>query len=444
MLPFFVFYRAVDEVVTMMVPLADMVRPKCLDEVVGQRHILGRGRVLYNLIQKKNVPNMIFYGPSGTGKTTVANIIANSVGKRLYKLNATTASVSDIRAIVGELDSLYNVDGALLYLDEIQNFNKKQQQSLLEFIENGKLTLIASTTENPYFYIYNAILSRSNVFEFKPVDPVEIEGALARAAGILSERMGGLAITFADGVLEFIANVSGGDVRKALNTLEVCAMSAAPDKKGNLHVTLSGAEEAAQKKAMRYDRDGDSHYDILSAFQKSIRGSDPDAAIHYLARLLAAGDMISACRRLLVIASEDIGLAYPQAAAITKACVDSAQQLGLPEARIPLAQATLLLATAPKTNTAIAAIDAAMHDLETMDVGGVPSSLQDSHYSGAAKLGHGQGYQYVHNYPNNYVPQQYLPDNIKDRVYYTPGNNKNERAIAAYWDRIKNPGAEEE
>ena len=444
MLPFFVFYRAVDEVVTMMVPLADMVRPKCLDEVVGQRHILGRGRVLYNLIQKKNVPNMIFFGPSGTGKTTVANIIANSVGKRLYKLNATTASVSDIRAIVGELDSLYNVDGALLYLDEIQNFNKKQQQSLLEFIENGKLTLIASTTENPYFYIYNAILSRSNVFEFKPVDPVEIEGALARAAGILSERMGEIAITFADRVLEFIANVSGGDVRKALNTLEVCVMSADPDKKGNLHVTLSGAEEAAQKKAMRYDRDGDSHYDILSAFQKSIRGSDPDAAIHYLARLLAAGDMISACRRLLVIASEDIGLAYPQAAAITKACVDSAQQLGLPEARIPLAQATLLLATAPKTNTAIAAIDAAMHDLETMDVGGVPSSLQDSHYSGAAKLGHGQGYQYVHNYPNNYVPQQYLPDNIKDRVYYTPGNNKNERAIAAYWDRIKNPGAEEE
>ncbi len=444
MLPFFVFYRAVDEVVTMMVPLADMVRPKCLDEVVGQRHILGRGRVLYNLIQKKNVPNMIFYGPSGTGKTTVANIIANSVGKRLYKLNATTASVSDIRAIVGELDSLYNVDGALLYLDEIQNFNKKQQQSLLEFIENGKLTLIASTTENPYFYIYNAILSRSNVFEFKPVDPAEIEGALARAAGILSERMGGIAITFADGVLEFIANVSGGDVRKALNTLEVCVMSADPDNKGNLHVTLSGAEEAAQKKAVRYDRDGDSHYDILSAFQKSIRGSDPDAAIHYLARLLAAGDMISACRRLLVIASEDIGLAYPQAAAITKACVDSAQQLGLPEARIPLAQATLLLATAPKTNTAIAAIDAAMHDLETMDVGGVPSSLQDSHYSGAAKLGHGQGYQYVHNYPNNYVPQQYLPDNIKDRVYYTPGNNKNERAIAAYWDRIKNPGAEEE
>lgn len=271
----------------MLVPLADMVRPKSLDEVVGQRHILGKGKVLYNLIQKKNVPNMIFYGPSGTGKTTVANIIANSTGKRLYKLNATTASVSDIRAIVSELDSLFNVDGALLYLDEIQNFNKKQQQSLLEFIENGKLTLIASTTENPYFYIYNAILSRSNVFEFKVVAPEEIAAALSRAAGILSEYMGGTKITFDDGVLDFIAGVSGGDVRKALNTLEVCAMSADPDKKGNLHVTLAGAEEAAQKKAMRYDRDGDSHYDILSAFQKSIRGSDPDAAIHYLARLLS-------------------------------------------------------------------------------------------------------------------------------------------------------------
>lgn len=427
----------------MRVPLADMVRPKSLDEVVGQRHILGKGKVLYNLIQKKNVPNMIFYGPSGTGKTTVANIIANSTGKRLYKLNATTASVGDIRAIVSELDSLFNVDGALLYLDEIQNFNKKQQQSLLEFIENGKLTLIASTTENPYFYIYNAILSRSNVFEFMVVEPGEIEQALRRAAAILSGTMGGVEITFADEVLGFIASVSGGDVRKALNTLEVCVMSANPDAKGNLHVTLAGAEEAAQKKAMRYDRDGDSHYDILSAFQKSIRGSDPDAAVHYLARLLSAGDMASACRRMLVTASEDIGLAYPQAIAITKACVDAAMQLGLPEARIPLTQAVLLLATAPKTNTAILAIDAAMQDIESMDVGSVPPNLQDSHYSGAAKLGHGQGYLYAHNYENNYVEQQYLPDNIKDRVYYTPGNNKNERAIAAYWESVKGKGKAE-
>lgn len=421
----------------MQTPLADMVRPKKLEDVVGQKHILGKNKILYNLIKSQKVPNMIFYGPSGTGKTTVANIIARSTGKRLYKLNATTASVSDIRAIVNELDTLFNSEGALLYLDEIQNFNKKQQQSLLEFIENGSLTLIASTTENPYFYIYNAILSRSNVFEFKPVEQPDIETALERAAKILSESMGNISITFEEGVLPFIASTCGGDVRKSLNTLEVCVMASPPGKNGDINVTLTDAEQAAQKKAMRYDRDGDSHYDILSAFQKSIRGSDADAALHYLARLLLAGDLISACRRLLVIASEDIGMAYPQAAAITKACVDSALQLGLPEARIPLAQATILLATAPKTNSAICAIDAAMHDIENTDVGNIPSSLRDSHYGGAEKLGHGQGYMYAHNYKNNYVKQQYLPDNIKDRVYYTPGDNKNEAAIAAYWKKIK-------
>ena len=421
----------------MQLPLADMVRPKTLGDVVGQRHILGEGKVLYNLIQKKNIPNMIFYGPSGTGKTTVANIIANSTGKRLYKLNATTASVSDIRAIVSELDTLFNSQGALLYLDEIQNFNKKQQQSLLEFIENGRLTLIASTTENPYFYIYNAILSRSNVFEFKPVEANDIKNALVRATEILKESMGNIEISYDEQVLDFIANISGGDVRKALNTLEVCVMSSSPDKKGNISLTLTCAEEAAQKKAMRYDRDGDSHYDILSAFQKSIRGSDADAALHYLARLLSAGDLISACRRLLVIASEDVGMAYPQAVSITKSCVDCAMQLGLPEARIPLAQAAILLATAPKSNSAICAIDAAMYDVENMDTGNIPSSLRDSHYAGAAKLGHGQGYMYAHNYENNYVSQQYLPDNIKDTVYYKAGNNKNEMSIASYWEKIK-------
>ncbi len=423
-------------------PLADALRPTSLDEVVGQKHILGKGKVLYNLIQKGNVPNMIFYGPSGTGKTTVANIIAKSTGKRLYKLNATTASVSDIRQIVSELDTLFNAEGALLYLDEIQNFNKKQQQSLLEFIENGKLTLIASTTENPYFYIYNAILSRSNVFEFMPVDADEIVLALKRAAGILSEKMGNVKITYDDDVLRFIAETCGGDVRKSLNTLEVCTMSSPPDKKGNLHISLEGAEAASQKKAMRYDRDGDSHYDILSAFQKSIRGSDADAGLHYLARLLLAGDMISACRRLMVIASEDVGMAYPQAVSIVKSCVDCALQLGLPEARLPLAQAVITLATAPKTNSVICAIDAAMHDIETMDVGGVPANLQDSHYSGAQKLGHGIGYKYAHNYKNNYVKQQYLPDNIKDRVYYTPGDNKNENAIAQYWKKVKEESEE--
>lgn len=420
----------------MSTPLADSMRPSTLDEVVGQKHILGKGKVLYNLIQRGNIPNMIFYGPSGTGKTTVANIIARSTGKRLYKLNATTASVSDIRQIVAELDTLFNSEGALLYLDEIQNFNKKQQQSLLEFIENGRLTLIASTTENPYFYIYNAILSRSNVFEFMPVEADEISCALERALDRLSKEMN-VKIACGHDVLQFIAETSGGDVRKALNTLEVCVMSAPPDEKGNLQISSSDAEEAAQKKAMRYDRDGDSHYDILSAFQKSIRGSDANAGLHYLARLLLAGDMTSACRRLMVIASEDVGMAYPQAVSIVRACVDNALQLGLPEARLPLAQAVITLATAPKTNSVICAIDEAMHDIETTDVGGVPPTLQDAHYGGAQKLGHGIGYKYAHNYKNNYVKQQYLPDNIKDRVYYKPGENKNENAIAQYWKKIK-------
>jgi len=422
----------------MSTPLADSMRPSTLDDVVGQKHILGKGKILYNLISGDNVPNMIFYGPSGTGKTTVANIIAAKTGKRLYKLNATTASVSDIRAIVSDLDSLLTMNGVLLYLDEIQNFNKKQQQSLLEFIENGKITLIASTTENPYFYVYNAILSRSNVFEFMPVAAEDIAVALERAVRILQERLGGIEIRFDADALLHIAHVSNGDVRKALNSLELCSMAAKPDKKGNLSITLDDACAATQRKAMRYDRDGDSHYDILSAFQKSIRGSDPDAAVHYLARLLSAGDMMSACRRLMVIAAEDIGLAYPQAIGIVKSCVDCAFQLGLPEAQIPLAQAVLVLATAPKSNSAVCAISAAMHDAENADIGNIPAHLQDSHYGGAAKLGHGQGYQYAHDYENHYVEQQYLPDNIKDTVYYTPGDNKNENALSAYWAAIKN------
>lgn len=418
-------------------PLADRIRPASLDEVVGQQHILGKGKILSRLIASGNIPNMIFYGPSGTGKTTVANIIAANTGKRLYRLNATTASVSDIRSIVGDLDSLLTMNGVLLYLDEIQNFNKKQQQSLLEFIENGKITLIASTTENPYFYIYNAILSRANVFEFHPVEADDIAQALRRAVNILSSEMGGVTIKITDEAITHIAHVSSGDVRKALNSLEVCVLSAKPDKKGNLSLALEDASAATQRKAMRYDRDGDSHYDILSAFQKSVRGSDPDAALHYLARLLSAGDLISACRRMMVIAAEDVGLAYPQAVSIVKSCVDCALQLGLPEARIPLAEGVLLMATAPKSNSAIMAIDAAMHDIETIDTGDIPAHLKDSHYGGAKKLDHGQGYKYAHNYPNSYVKQQYLPDNIKDADYYQPGNNKNENAIRAYWQNIK-------
>ncbi len=416
-------------------PLADRIRPQSLEDCVGQQHLLAEGKVLSRLISSGQIPNMIFYGPSGTGKTTVANIAARLSGKKLYKLNATNASVADIKAITGDLDSLGNTEGILLYLDEIQNFNKKQQQSLLGFIENGSITLIASTTENPYFYIYNAILSRCTVFEFKPINPEDIIAALRRGISILESEMN-LSIAFSDEALWHIAETASGDVRKSLNTLELCVQSA-PLEKDGLTISLELVEQCTQKKAFRHDKDGDSHYDVISAFQKSIRGSDPDAAVHYLARLLVGGDLLVACRRLMVIAAEDIGLAYPQAVSIVKSCVDCALQLGLPEARIPLAEAAIVLATAPKSNSAIMAIDAAMADVAGSNTGDVPLHLKDAHYSGAKKMGRGLTYQYPHSFPNHYVKQQYLPDKIKNKIYYVPGENKNEDAIRAYWARIK-------
>ena len=423
----------------MATPLADRIRPSSIDNVVGQKHLLGNGRILRRIIESGEIPNMIFYGPSGTGKTTVANIIAAKTGKQLYRLNATSASVADIKSITASLDGFMSINGVLLYLDEIQNFNKKQQQSLLEFIENGQITLIASTTENPYFYIYNAVLSRSTVFEFRQIEPEEIEKALWRGVDILkNEDYSGYNVEVEKDAIVHISHTAAGDVRKALNALEVCFLAAVPDKDGNLKITLESAVEATQKKAMRYDRDGDSHYDILSAFQKSIRGSDPDAAVYYLARLVSAGDLQSICRRVLVTAAEDLGLAYPQAIVTVKACVDAALQLGFPEARIPLAEAVLLLATAPKSNSAINAIDAALSDIENTDTGDIPAHLKDSHYGGAAALGHGTEYKYPHSYPNHYTKQQYLPDAVKNRRYYEYGDNKNEKAAKEYWSRIKN------
>ena len=410
-------------------PLADKIRPKTLDDVVGQRHLLGKTGLLRRVIESGTIPNMIFYGPSGVGKTTVASIIAKQTERRLYHLNATTAGISDIKAIIDELDTFLAPNGALVYLDEIQYFNKKQQQSLLEFIETGKMTLIASTTENPYFYVYNAILSRSTVFEFKPIEAVDMERAVERA---FSLAIGDKNIPVGDGVAAYIAQAVGGDVRKALGAVELLVLGAGADG-----VTLADAQQSAQRSNMRYDRDGDSHYDILSALQKSIRGSAPDAALHYLARLLEAGDMISAARRMLVIACEDIGLAYPQCAAIVKALVDSAFQLGLPEARIPLAEAVILMATAPKSNSAAAAIDAAMADVRAGRTGDIPAHIKDAHYGGAAKLGRGLTYQYPHAFPNHWVAQQYLPDEIKNAHYYDYGPNKVEQAAKAYWERIK-------
>ena len=419
------------------IPLAAKLRPSSLSDMVGQDHIIGEGRPLRRIIESGMIPNMIFYGSSGLGKTTLAQIIAASAEKTLYKLNATTASTGDIKDIIGELDAIYNEKGVILYLDEIQYFNKKQQQILLEFIENGKITLIASTTENPYFYVYNAILSRATIFEFRPVERTAVEKAVKRAFSFV-ETDGGIPVEVEDGVCSHIAASCGGDVRKAVNTVELLTVCKVGQEK--ISVTLEDAKALSQKSNMKYDRDGDTHYDILSAFQKSIRGADENAALHYLARLVSAGDLPSVCRRLLVISSEDIGLAYPQAVSGVKICVDAALQLGFPEARIPLAEAVILLATAPKSNSAICAIDAAMTDLRDKEVGDIPDHLKDSHYAGAEKIGRGQGYVYPHGCKNNYVRQQYLPDAIKNAVYYRYGENKNEQAAKRYWEEIKKNG----
>ncbi len=416
-------------------PLADSIRPKTLDDVVGQQHLLGEGKPLRRIIESGRIPNMIFYGPSGIGKTTLASIIASRTNMTLHILNGTQAGVSDIKSVIADVGTFASMNGILLYLDEIQYLNKKQQQSLLSYIENGDITLIASTTENPYFAVYNAVISRSTVFEFKPVDASEMEKAVNRAFRIMQEEQG-LALDIEDGVAAHIAQGSGGDVRKAMNAAELCVLSGEPTADG-IRITLETAKALTQRSNMRYDRDGDAHYDILSALQKSIRGSDENAALHYTARLLEAGDLISLTRRLLVIASEDIGLAYPQAVSIVKSCVDSALQLGLPEARIPLAEAVILLCTSPKSNSAICAIDAALEVVRSGDYGDIPSHLKDGHYGGAQKLGNAIGYQYPHEFPNHYVQQQYLPDKIADHVYYEFGDNKQEQAAFLYRKKIK-------
>lgn len=415
-------------------PLADRIRPQTLDHVVGQRHILGENGLLRRIVDSGNIPNMVFYGPSGTGKTTVADIIAKRSGRALRRLNATTASLADVREVMDQVGTLLAPNGVLLYLDEIQYFNKKQQQTLLDYIETGKITLIASTTENPYFTIFNAILSRSTVFEFKALTPEDLLPAVERAVKLMDEELGGESC-WEDGVKEYLAQASGGDVRKALNGVEVL-MNAAATPNGVRTITMADAKLVAQRSSMRYDRDGDQHYDILSALQKSIRGSDPDAAVHYLARLLEAGDLLSACRRLMVIACEDVGLAYPQVIPIVKACVDAATMLGLPEARLALADAAILMATAPKSNSGHDAINAAMADVRAGKTGDFPRHLQNVHADGTG-FEREQGYLYPHDFPNHWVKQQYLPDALVGRVYYEYGPNKTEQAAKAYWDKIK-------
>lgn len=420
-------------------PLADEIRPQTLDEVVGQKHILGEGGLLRRIIEGGTIPNLIFYGPSGTGKTTVANIIAKRTNRTLRRLNATNASLSDVKDVIAEVGTLMAPDGVLLYLDEIQYFNKKQQQSLLEVIESGDVTLIASTTENPYFYVYNAVLSRSSVFEFKPLSADDLLPAVERGFRLMGERLGAKA-KLEDGVARHIAVACGGDCRKAMNAVELLMNSAA--RKGKtLTVTLADAQAVAQRSAMRYDRAGDDHYDIASALMKSLRGSDPDAALHYLARLLEAGDMITAIRRLLCSASEDVGMAYPQAVQIVKACVDNALQLGLPEAQLPLAQAAILLATAPKSNSVVEAIGAAWADVKAGKTGEYPRHLQNVH-ADSAGMERDQGYLYPHAFPGHWVKQQYLPDILLGSRYYHFGDNKNEQAARQYWEKIKGEGLE--
>ncbi|MFI3228365.1 MAG: replication-associated recombination protein A [Clostridia bacterium] len=408
-------------------PLADILRPQELNDVVGQTHILGENGILRRVIERGNITNMIFYGPSGVGKTTVARIIARKTKRKFAHLNATTASISDIKEIIDQLDTFLAPDGVLLYLDEIQYFNKKQQQSLLEFIENGKITLIASTTENPYFYVYNAILSRSVIYEFQPVSSDEIAKAVKKALKDTNA-------TEKD--ISYISNSSMGDVRRAINTCEALINSSKING-DKYEIDFTDVLSLTGNSGMRYDKNGDEHYNTLSAFQKSIRGSDPDAAIHYLARLIKAGDLKSICRRLLVISAEDIGLAYPQAIAITKACVDTALMVGFPEAKIPLAEAVILLATAPKSNSANNAINIALADIDSGNVGDIPAHLKDGHYAGSKKLGHSVGYKFPHDYKNHYVSQDYLPSEINNRIYYEFGENKVENASKLYWSKIK-------
>ncbi len=418
-------------------PLADRIRPTALDQMVGQKHLLGEGKLLRNIIESGEIPNMIFYGPSGVGKTTLASIIAARSGKTLYKLNGTNSSTSDIRDVVASTETLSGAGGVLLYLDEIQYFTKKQQQTLLEYVENGKITLIASTTENPYFYVYGALLSRSSVFEFKAVTSEDIMPAVRRAIEILKEDYGEIQID--DGAVEIISNAAGGDVRKSIGITEMCVLGTLPDGNGTRIIDAEKVSEAIGKTGFKYDKNGDEHYDIVSAYQKSMRGSDPDAAIHYLARLLEAGDLPSACRRLLVCAAEDVGLANPNIIPIVKAAVDTAMMVGLPEARIPLADAVILVALSPKSNSAYEAINSAIKDVQSGKAGPIPRSLQNKHFDGEDAAVKGQNYLYPHAYKNHYVEQQYLPDSLKNRKYYEFGDNKTEQSYKEF-DRIRKSG----
>ncbi len=420
-------------------PLAYRMRPETLEDFVGQEEIVGKGTLLYRAIKADKLGSVIFYGPPGTGKTTLARIIAGTTHARFQQMNAVTAGKKDIEAVIGQAKTDMGMTGArtILFIDEIHRFNKAQQDALLPAVEEGVVILIGATTENPYFEVNNALLSRSRIFQLKPLTPDHIKRILERAVTDGEKGMGYLNGVLTEEAAEFLARTADGDARTALNALELGLLTTEPDGEGRIVIDLDVAQQCIQKKAYRYDKDGDAHYDLLSCFQKAIRGSDPDASLHYLARLLEGGDLKSICRRLLVIACEDIGLAYPQGITIVKSCVDSAVQVGLPEASLILSQAVLVLATAPKSNSSSSAIMKAMEDVRTKELGSLPAHLRDAHYKGAAKLGHGEGYRYPHDYPYHYVEQQYMPDALLGTVYYEPAENKNERAIRKYMEDVK-------
>ena len=419
-------------------PLADILRPKSFDDIVGQSHLFGPRGPIRRICESGRLTNMIFYGPPGTGKTTAASIVAAQSGMEFHRLNATTASLADVKAVLSSTENVFGSDGVLLYLDEIQYFNRKQQQSLLEYIEDGRVTLIASTTENPHFYVYSALISRSSLFEFRPVPPAECARALKRALSALNAETQNEK-TASDEFLAEIGRLAGGDVRRAIGIFEnayFAAYGTAEDGSGDRICAITS--EALDGIDTGHGNFGDdTHYDLLSALQKSIRGSDPDAALHYLARLLEAGDLASACRRLMVCACEDVGLAWPQIIPIVKAAVDAAMMVGLPEARIPLADAVILTATAPKSNSGESAIDAAMRDVKAGKLGVIPRTLQNVHYDGSDVAKKGQFYRYPHDYPDHWLDQQYLPDALLGASYYHYGDNKNEQAFKAYWENIK-------
>lgn len=421
----------------MVSPLPERLRPSCIDEIIGQDHIFGENKILPKLISSGNIPNMIFYGPPGTGKTSAAKIISKKSNKKFLKINATTASSNDIKQIISETNPIISPNGILLYIDEIQYFNKKQQQSLLEYVENGKITLIASTTENPYFYIYGALLSRCHVFEFKSIPHKEIKKGIAKSINFL-EKENNIKISADDIIIEKISTICGGDMRKAINILEIYFMSKFQSNKKIIKLEYDDIFKEIEKNPIySYNKNGDEHFDLISALQKSLRGSDPQASIYYLARLLDCGELISACRRILVCACEDVGLAYPSLPTQIKALTDIAIQVGLPEAHIPLANAVILIALSPKSNSAYKAINNAFDDIKKGNVFSPPRHLKNIHCDSEQETNLTE-YQYPHQYKNHYINQQYLPDEIKNKQYYYPQENKNEISFKNHWEKTTN------